>query len=66
MFSFVGARTAKNGVTCVFCRAKWADATVAGGAGGSGATISEGYLNLGAAAGVDLTRDTSTCKCRIG
>ncbi|KAI0748338.1 hypothetical protein C8Q80DRAFT_1270759 [Daedaleopsis nitida] len=56
------ANNCKNGVTCVFCRAKWV-APIATGAGarGAGASLSvEGYLNLGAAAGLSTERDTSS------
>jgi len=57
-----GARTAKP-LTCVWCRAKWAVvASAAGGNVTSGPSTSEGYLNLGAVAGVSPVRDTSTCK----
>lgn len=74
-FVNIGAKTAKRNLTCVFCRAKWvlAGAGAAGGggagaAGGGGAAAArgsrrtaEGYLNLGAVAGLSPVRDTSTC-----
>ncbi|KLO14892.1 hypothetical protein SCHPADRAFT_825594 [Schizopora paradoxa] len=56
------AKSAKNGVTCVWCRAPWAQAgtpTRARAAGGN-ATTSEGYLNLSGVAGVSPVRDTSS------
>lgn len=60
-----GARssTQKNNLSCVWCRAKWV--LPASGGGAAGASMSEGYLNLGNAAGVDTSRDTSTCKCLV-
>ena len=61
---FAGAKSAKNGVTCVWCRAPWAQAGTparARAAGGS-ATTSEGYLNLSGVAGVSPVRDTSSCE----
>lgn len=61
-----GARTAKP-LTCVWCRAAWASPTRSSNAGTSRASFSvEGYMNLGAAAGLDSDRDTSTCKYRLG
>ncbi|KAF8577250.1 hypothetical protein K439DRAFT_1664311 [Ramaria rubella] len=53
------ARTAIP-VTCVWCRAKWA--IVPSNATGTmgGVAASEGYLNLGAVAGVSPVRDTSS------
>lgn len=67
-FVNIGAKTAKRNLTCVFCRAKWVLAG-AGAAGGGGAAAAaggsrrtaEGYLNLGAVAGLSPVRDTSTC-----
>ena len=58
-----GANTAKNGITCVFCRAKWPEAAQAGAS--RGARSSEGYLNLGGVAGVSTVRDTSSCRSMI-
>lgn len=63
----IGAKTAKNNLTCVFCRAKWVLAGGASGSGGGAAAAgggrrtAEGYLNLGAVAGLSPVRDTSTC-----
>ncbi|KIJ59187.1 hypothetical protein HYDPIDRAFT_118776 [Hydnomerulius pinastri MD-312] len=61
------AKSSPNNLTCVFCRAPWADPSSGGkgkgkrGAGaGAGASVSEGYLNLGAVAGLSRERDTST------
>ncbi|OBZ69139.1 hypothetical protein A0H81_10892 [Grifola frondosa] len=51
------ANTAKNNVTCVFCRAKW---VMPATAGGSSSRMAEGYLNLAGIAGVSPVRDTST------
>ncbi|KAL7283567.1 hypothetical protein ACG7TL_003002 [Trametes sanguinea] len=45
------ARTAKGGVTCVFCRAKWIAPPIAGASNSSG-RFSEGYLNLADVAGI--------------
>lgn len=65
-FVNIGAKTAKRNLTCVFCRAKWVLAG-AGAAGGGGAAAggsrrtAEGYLNLGAVAGLSPVRDTSSC-----
>lgn len=68
-FVNIGAKTAKKNLTCVFCRAKWvlagAAAAAAAGSGGAAAggsrRTAEGYLNLGAVAGLSPVRDTSTC-----
>ncbi|RDX56548.1 hypothetical protein OH76DRAFT_395626 [Lentinus brumalis] len=54
------ANSAKNGITCVFCRAKWSDVAPAGGSRGTGARSSEGYVNLGSVAGLNTVRDTSS------
>ncbi|RPD66345.1 hypothetical protein L226DRAFT_550337 [Lentinus tigrinus ALCF2SS1-7] len=54
------ANAAKNGITCVFCRAKWPESAPAGSSKGAGARSSEGYLNLGSLAGVSTVRDTSS------
>lgn len=56
-----GARAAKGGVTCVFCRAEWAVPTAAVKGKGKATTSSEGYVNLANVAGVSPVRDTSTC-----
>ncbi|KAI0636763.1 hypothetical protein C8Q77DRAFT_1094450 [Trametes polyzona] len=53
------AKAAKGGVTCVFCRAKWAG-PAAHGRGKGGARTAEGYINLADVAGVSPQRDTST------
>ncbi|TBU65607.1 hypothetical protein BD310DRAFT_943167 [Dichomitus squalens] len=47
-------------VTCMFCRAKWNVPAVAGQGRAGRAQISEGYLNLSAAAGINPVRDTSS------
>lgn len=70
-FVNIGAKTAKRNLTCVFCRAKWvlagpgAGATGGGGGGAAAAggsrRTAEGYLNLGAVAGLSPVRDTSSC-----
>ncbi|PCH37651.1 hypothetical protein WOLCODRAFT_113901 [Wolfiporia cocos MD-104 SS10] len=52
------AQRSGKGITCVFCRAKWAVAGPAGGAGVS--RSSEGYINLGDVAGLSPVRDTSS------
>ncbi|KAH9952030.1 hypothetical protein B0H21DRAFT_10402 [Amylocystis lapponica] len=54
------ATTSKNNLTCVFCRAKWVVAPVAGSSSSSSATRSEGYINLGGVAGLSPVRDTSS------
>ncbi|KAF9218206.1 hypothetical protein BS17DRAFT_762669 [Gyrodon lividus] len=62
------AKSSRNNLTCVFCRAPWVNLTSAGkgkgkhGAGnaGVGVVVAEGYLNLGALAGLSGERDTST------
>ncbi|KAF8834792.1 hypothetical protein BDN67DRAFT_914190 [Paxillus ammoniavirescens] len=56
------AKSSRNNLTCVFCRAPWVNLTSAGkgGSAGAGAAVSEGYLNLGALAGLSGERDTST------
>ncbi|KAF8498353.1 hypothetical protein JB92DRAFT_2795532 [Gautieria morchelliformis] len=54
------ARTARP-LTCVWCRAKWAvPQNDAGSSAGACVGTSEGYLNLGAVAGVSPVRDTSS------
>ena len=62
----LGARSCnqKNHLSCVWCRAKWILPT-SGGGGAEDVSASEGYLNLGNAAGLDTTRDTSTCRCSV-
>jgi hypothetical protein len=58
----LGARTAGKNLTCVWCRAKWILAPSGPGASAaSGSMTSEGYMNLGNVAGMDTTRDTSSC-----
>lgn len=58
----LGARTAGKNLTCVWCRAKWIFAPSGAGTGvASGSMTSEGYMNLGDVAGIDTTRDTSSC-----
>ncbi|KAF9242084.1 hypothetical protein BU15DRAFT_44359 [Melanogaster broomeanus] len=65
------AKSSPTNITCVFCRAPWVDLDSAGkgkgkrvGNASSGAEVgvSEGYLNLGALAGLSGERDTSTCE----
>lgn len=49
--------------TCPLCRAKWeTPASTAGNAAAGPAYSSEGYLNLGIAAGISQKRDTSSCR----
>ncbi|KAI8989640.1 hypothetical protein BD414DRAFT_438713 [Trametes punicea] len=50
------AKAASNGVTCVFCRAKWIVSAKDIAAG----WFSGGYLNLAEVAGVSSVRDTSS------
>ncbi|KAH8829453.1 hypothetical protein DL96DRAFT_1598170 [Flagelloscypha sp. PMI_526] len=47
-------------VTCVWCRSNWPEASSPGSVSRDGASYSEGYLNLGAAAGLSPVRDSST------
>ncbi|KAJ8594642.1 hypothetical protein M405DRAFT_470179 [Rhizopogon salebrosus TDB-379] len=49
-------------ITCVFCRSTWIDVSGGGQASGKGKamTVSEGYVNLGAVAGMNQERDTSS------
>jgi hypothetical protein len=56
----LGARAAAT-LTCVWCRAKWVDVGSSTGANAKTRSTSEGYLNLGAVAGVSPVRDTSSC-----
>lgn len=55
------ARTA-NPLTCVWCRAKWSVMSDTSASSSTSAHVSEGYLNLGAVAGLSPVRDTSSCK----
>ncbi|KAH7916076.1 hypothetical protein BJ138DRAFT_1076281 [Hygrophoropsis aurantiaca] len=58
------ARSAGHNLTCVFCRAAWVDTSSTGNKGkGKGKAVgarSEGYLNLGAVAGLSQERDMSS------
>ncbi|KIK87552.1 hypothetical protein PAXRUDRAFT_831831 [Paxillus rubicundulus Ve08.2h10] len=56
------AKSSRNNHTCVFCRAPWVNPAPdrKGGNADRGAGASEGYLNLGALAGLSGERDTST------
>ncbi|CCM05137.1 uncharacterized protein FIBRA_07345 [Fibroporia radiculosa] len=57
----VAARQKGQIVSCVFCRAKWAEVgSAVARATADGAHSSEGYLNLGSAAGLSPVRDTSS------
>ncbi|KAJ6523832.1 hypothetical protein B0H19DRAFT_1200947 [Mycena capillaripes] len=50
-----------NKLTCIYCRAVWPTAAVAGVSRGSGAhTTAEGYINVAGVAGLSPQRDTST------
>jgi hypothetical protein len=60
----IGARTSGKNLTCVWCRAKWILPAPAGGIASRSMT-SEGYMNLGDVAGVNTSRDTSSCKLSI-
>ncbi|OJA10466.1 hypothetical protein AZE42_05712 [Rhizopogon vesiculosus] len=56
------AKSCGHNITCVFCRSTWIDVSGVGQSAGKGkaATVSEGYINLGAVAGLNQERDTST------
>ncbi|KAH7889342.1 hypothetical protein F5I97DRAFT_1843539 [Phlebopus sp. FC_14] len=57
------AKSSPNKHTCVFCRSPWVGASALGkgkGKTNAGMAASEGYLNLGAVAGLSGVRDTST------
>jgi hypothetical protein len=53
-----------NQLSCVWCRARWVvpGNGAASNAAAVGARGQEGYLNLGAVAGISPVRDTSTCQ----
>lgn len=53
-------RSAGGGVTCIYCRAPWANAQAGGAGGGSGSVqYREGYVNMGQMQGQSLQRQVS-------